>query len=382
MPATRPPEAAPGVWTITRTALATASPRVRRLLSRVAVFWIAMVALQIWDSRNGQGASGLAEFLSALLGICGIGLLAIAGTLQLAMQDAAAARTHSTSGITRVLLALPAVGFAAGVALGAATLLMIVRATLGAELPFAIAGALLYGGLIVVAARTVTESAQSLFTFAAAEAKAAAEYRGAATAARLDALQARMNPHVLFNALNTVASLVRSNPPAAERVVETLADVMRQTLDRSAGAEGTVAEEVRYVRACLGLDAERWGEHLRVDWTVDDGVLDWPMPPFVVQPLVENALRHGVGSRVDGGRIQIAIRADGDGLQATVQDDGPGFRVNWREGHGLGGLRQRLHTIYGDAASLTVAAAGAGGSSVTVRLPKRPAMPTGAAHGG
>jgi LytS/YehU family sensor histidine kinase len=115
-----------------------------------------------------------------------------------------------------------------------------------------------------------------------------------------------------------------------------------------------VRDEVEYVRACLALEEERWGPHLRVTWHVDAGVLSWPLPPFVVQPLVENALRHGLGSRLEGGHIQITIGLHTTALLITVEDDGPGFRPGWSDGVGLGNLRLRLTTLYGERASLTI----------------------------
>jgi hypothetical protein len=367
VPSSPPREPAAPVWPIIRDALANAGPELRRLIRMVVVFWILMFILQVWDSRNSEGPLGLAEFLSVFLGITGIGLLGLAQTLRLSMEEAAARtpamRDHPA--VARVLLALPAVGFAAGVTLASATLLTVMRGVLGTELPLVIGGTLLYGAFTIVAARTVMLSARTLFTFATQQAEAAATLRTAATAARLEALQARMNPHMLFNALNTVATLVRSNPPAAERVVENLADVLRQTLDRSAIAMGTVGDEVAYVRACLALEEERWGTSLRVSWSVPEDVLTTPMPPFVVQPLVENALRHGLGARLEGGRIEISIRRDGTAVVTTVKDDGPGFRPGWTEGVGLGNLRQRLKALYGDRASLSIETT-PGGSEVTV----------------
>jgi signal transduction histidine kinase len=366
----KPPESA---WPIVRSAIADGSPAIKRLVRRVAVFWVLAVGLQIWDSRNAAGAAGIAEFFSALLGICGIGLLGIAFTLHVSMKEAADRPHADDAGVARVLLALPTIGFLAGIALGIAALLMVVRAALGAELWFAVLGTVLYAGMTVVAARTVTHSARTLFHVGTVHATRAAEYRSAATAARLDALQARMNPHVLFNALNTVASLVRSNPPAAERVVQTLADVLTQTLERSSDVDSTVAEEIAYVRSCLTLENERWGEHLRVSWSVADEVLAWPMPPFIIQPLVENALRHGLGARIDGGQIRIVVGRAGETLVVSVEDDGAGFPPRWRERNGLGNLRQRLTALYGSDASLTVDTTCARGSRVSVRLPRRAA---------
>jgi LytS/YehU family sensor histidine kinase len=250
------------------------------------------------------------------------------------------------------------------------------------ELPFAIAGTLLYAALTVAAARTVTQSAATLFEVGTLHATRAAEYRNAAATARFDALQARMNPHVLFNALNTVASLVRSDPPAAERIVHTLGDVLKQTLDRSSDVNGTVAQEIAYVETCLALEKERWGDHLRVSWSIEDEVRDWRMPPFTIQPLVENALRHGLGAHIEGGHIAISIRRHGDALVASVTDDGAGFPQRWREGNGIGALRQRLAALYGDNASIAIERAAGRGASVVVRLPKEiarlPLVTTGA----
>ena len=165
--------------------------------------------------------------------------------------------------------------------------------------------------------------------------------------AQLAALQARMNPHFLFNALNTVASLVRSNPAAAEQVVENLSDVLRRTMERSAATMGTVEEEIDYVRSYLALEQERRDDRLHVVLNVEDAARSRALPPLVLQPLVENALRHGLGGRLTGGHIRISVRAALDETVVSVEDDGIGFPPNWREGTGLGNLRQRLRTLYG-----------------------------------
>ena len=221
--------------------------------------------------------------------------------------------------------------------------------------------------MLLFAGRTVTNSARTLFRHATHQAAVAADARSQAAAAHLSALQARMNPHFLFNALNTVAALVRSDPPAAERVVENLSDVMRQTLGRSAASMGTVDEELAYVRNYLMLEQARWGDRLVVEWNVDEVVRPWPLPPLILQPLVENALAHGIGARLAGGTIRITVRG-GDVLTMVVEDTGPGFPARWQAGTGLGNLRERLHTLYGERASLAVAG-GSGGARVTVTVP-------------
>jgi signal transduction histidine kinase len=362
------------MWPIVRDALADASPSIRTQIRVVVAFWLAAVLLQFWDSRNAEGPAGVAELLSAMLGISGVALLGTAHTLQRTMEETTERQSpnvgvlrHGPEAVQQVLLALPALGFAAGVSLGGAAVLMVLRALLGAELLFAITGLLIYGGMAIFAGRTVMSSVRTLFEHATRQAAFAADARNKAAAAQLAALQARMNPHFLFNALNTVASVVRSDPPAAERIVENLSGVLRKTLQRSEGALGTVEDELEYVREYLALEQERRGNRLRVEWDVDDDARTLPLPPLVLQPIVENALTHGLGSRVEGGAIRITVR-NGNPFVIRVDDTGEGFPPNWVEGTGLGNLRERLETLYGRRAALSVASDGHG-AHVTVSIP-------------
>jgi signal transduction histidine kinase len=357
------------MWPIVRNALSDASPPIRSQIRWIVALWCGLVLLQIWDSRDAEGVAGVAEFLSAILGSTGVALLGAAHTLQRTMDESASRPRprEDAVAVQQVLLALPAIGFASGVALGAAAALMVIRALLGTEWLLTVSALTAYVGMLFFAGHTVTNSARTLFRHATHQAAIAAAARDQAAAAQLSALQARMNPHFLFNALNTVASLVRSNPPAAERVVENLSDVLRHTLRRSEGRAGTVEEEIEYLRAYMTLEQERWGSRLRFEWDVDDAARARELPPLVIQPLVENALAHGIGSRMDGGTIRVAVRA-GDSLTIRVADDGPGFPVRWQEGTGLGNLRERLRTIYGDRATLDVAS-DASGACVTVTVP-------------
>ena len=362
------------MWPIIRDAFRDASPQIRSQIRWVIAFWVLMVMLQIWDSADGRGVSGLAEFLSALLASSGAALLGVAFGLQRSLDEAAGRGRASgeQAAVQQVLIALPALGFASGVALGGAMMLMLVRMFLGTEWPLAVVGCAAYGLLIGLAARTVLNSARTLFRHATIEAAAAATARSEATTAQLAALQARLNPHFLFNALNTVASLVRTSPQAAERVVENLSVVLRATLERTASSTGTVRNEVEYVRSYLELEQERWGSRLTVEWDVAIDALDLSLPPLLLQPVVENALRHGLGGRMDGGRIQIALHSDPGTLRITVVDDGVGFRENWREGTGLASVRQRLESLYGDAAHLMVETLDRG-AAVSIVMPATPA---------
>jgi hypothetical protein len=357
------------MWPIVREAFAGASAATRVQLRWIAASWILLLGLQIWDSRDGRGPAGVAEFLSAVLGMTGLALLGLAHALQQAMAEVAPRRERSRDpALQEVLIALPVLGFAAGALLSAATVLMVLRALLGAELPLALTGTAVYGGLLIVAHRTVMRSTRTLFAHASQNASLAAEARSDAAAAQVQALQARMNPHFLFNALNTVASLVRSDPPAAERVVENLSDVLRRTLERSSGRSGTLRDEVEYLRAYLALEQQRWGDRLRVEWSVDETALPALLPPLVLQPLVENSLKHGLTGSLDAGTIRISAHPHANRLLLSVQDDGIGFARGWREGTGLGNLRQRLVAHYNGDASLDVSAQPSG-ARVTVNLP-------------
>ncbi len=368
------------MWPIVRDAFASASPAVRGQIRRVVLFWLAIVALQAWDSRNATGAAGVAEFFSAVLGVSGVALLGAAHTLQRTLDEASrrvqpasrAARQgkNDEPGLRQVLIALPGLGFAAGAALGAAIALMVLRIVLGVDLLLAGVALLAYALMLMFAGRTVNDSARTLFQYAAAQASIAADARSQAAAAQVAALQARMNPHFLFNALNTVAAVVRTNPPAAERLVENLADVLRTTMRRSGEPTSTVGEEVEYVRDCLALEQERLGDRLRVDWRLGDGVAALPLPPLLLQPLVENALKHGIGSMAEGGTVRIAASATPDRLTIAVEDDGPGFPAAVVERTGLGNLRERLATLYQDRAALQIESTSSGGARVSLSIPR------------
>lgn len=174
--------------------------------------------------------------------------------------------------------------------------------------------------------------------------------------ARLAALQAQLNPHFLFNSLNTIAVLVRGGDSRdAARVVEQLSDVLRRTLRRT-GNETALADELELVRQYLAVEQARFSDRLRPQFDIDPATLNARVPTFALQHLVENAIRHGVARRTGAGRVVIAARRDGDMLEITVEDDGPGIAEDAPQeaGHGLANTRERLHTLYGDRASLVV----------------------------
>ncbi len=192
----------------------------------------------------------------------------------------------------------------------------------------------------------------------------------AALRARLASLMARTNPHFLFNSLNTVAGLIGEDPQRAEEAVERLADLFRYTLDASRCARVALHKEIEAVESYLAMEALRYEERLVHRLQIDEELASEPIPPLVIQPLVENAIRHGIEERRRG-MVEVTAQRRGDRLVIVVSDDGPGPGRSERSGSGtsLSDLRQRLELLYGKHASLVVNAREGGGCSVELVLP-------------
>jgi two-component system, LytTR family, sensor kinase len=191
--------------------------------------------------------------------------------------------------------------------------------------------------------------------------------------AELDALRGRLDPHFLFNTLHTVSVLIRRDPVAAEDALERLSTLLRYVLDAKQGARDAVplADELAFTDAYLGLEALRLGDRLVVERQIDPDVLDHPVPSFVLQSLVENAIKHGVAPHAKVGTIRIAGRVEASDVVLTVDDNGPGVTTDpsGRTGVGLDTLRKRIAALTGGVGRLDVATAPGAGFAVTVRLP-------------
>jgi LytS/YehU family sensor histidine kinase len=206
------------------------------------------------------------------------------------------------------------------------------------------------------------------------------------TAARLEALRAQLNPHFLFNALNTIAMLVRRQANAdALRGIVGLSQLLRQVLDRREEAEVALGEELALVEHYLAIEQLRYRDRLAVRVDVAPETLEACVPSLLLQPLVENAVRHGVGSRDGAGLILIAGHRQGERLRLEVRDNGPGFPPGWepRSGRGLGltNTRERLLSLYGADQLLELTNAPAGGAVVVVTIPFHHRSERGADHG-
>lgn len=198
------------------------------------------------------------------------------------------------------------------------------------------------------------------------------------SSARFAALQAQLNPHFLFNTLNTIAVLVRDNERAtAVRIVEHLSELLRSTLTRHQANEVTLGEELELVRQYVAIEQARFSDRLRPEFSIPDSLLSAAIPSFALQHLVENAIRHGIARRTDAGLLIVAAERVGEFLQLTVIDDGPGVdpQLAPPAGHGIENTRERLRALYGDRASLVITRRAEGGTIATLRVPYREMRP-------
>ena len=177
-----------------------------------------------------------------------------------------------------------------------------------------------------------------------------------ASAARLDAIRARLNPHFLFNALHTLAALVKFRPSTAEGAIERLGDMLRYTLKEDGRELVEFSEEYDFTRQYLAFEHLRYEDRLKIDIQIDKESFNFEMPPFSMQTLAENAVRHAISVRPDGGSIWIKCSCHDGMLNVSVRDDGPGGSLDDGQSYqfGLRSLRARLRSAYGPLAELRV----------------------------
>ena len=191
--------------------------------------------------------------------------------------------------------------------------------------------------------------------------------------AQLAALRRQMEPHFMFNALNSIAGLVRDDrKDAAVNMIVGLSEFLRRATDDTHRPQVTLAEEVEYLQRYIDIQKVRFGERLQVSVDIAPDLLDAQTPGLLLQPLVENAIKHGVSKRVAGGTIRVTGARSEGRLRLGVYNDGPGLPKDWSakgSGVGLANLRSRLAILFGEAAELHVGPAEDGGVQVVVSLP-------------
>lgn len=235
--------------------------------------------------------------------------------------------------------------------------------------------ALVYAGLVVV------QQVRDLYRRDAERERATLQLETRLARAQLEALKIQLQPHFLFNTLNTISALLHRDPESADRVLTRLGDLLRMSLQHSGRQEVVLRQELEFVERYLEIQQTRFQDRLRVRLDADPETLDALVPTLVLQPLVENAVRHAIEPRAAAGRLEIRARRENGRLMLQVADDGPGIGgptpldvaavPGTGSGIGLANTRARLEQLYGAAHRFSLANGADGGLVVTLELPFR-----------
>lgn len=272
-----------------------------------------------------------------------------------------------------------------------ATLLALVQQTAfnlialyaqNAELSFARVSQLVVAnfdyGLLVYFVILLVHHAWNYYERMQAEQVRAARLQAELASAQLQALKMQLHPHFLFNTLNTIAVLIHENPDVAGRMLELLSDLLRHTLKNSGMQEVTLQHELEFLKTYLEIEQTRFGERMSVHMNVAPETLNANVPNLILQPLVENAVRHGIAKRRGPGWIEISAARENGALILRVRDNGVGLESNGAAQHGgigLANTRARLHTLYGERGVLKLERAEAGGVQAEITMPFMEARP-------
>jgi sensor histidine kinase YesM len=192
--------------------------------------------------------------------------------------------------------------------------------------------------------------------------------------AELDALKMQLHPHFLFNTLNSISALLHKDVEAADRMIARLGDFLRMTLRNSGRQEISFAEELDFLKCYLEIERIRFHDRLTVEINIEPGAESRQVPNLLLQPIVENAIRHGIGDREAPGKISIHAACSNGALRIRVQDNGAGLKpdgVRYREGVGLQNTRSRLQQLYGARQRLEMYNSPGGGVTVEIEMPQR-----------
>jgi LytS/YehU family sensor histidine kinase len=196
--------------------------------------------------------------------------------------------------------------------------------------------------------------------------------------AQLQLLNVQLQPHFLFNTLNTIAEMVHDDADKADYMITSLSDLLRQALELGATQEISFDRELDLLSRYLDIQRTRFGDRLQVSTRVPNDLRQASVPVLLLQPLVENAIQHGLGARADAGRIDITAKREGDRLVVTVTDDGAGVKEPAPAGRqrlGLANMRERLQVLYGHDQQLDLNNAPGGGAQISVSIPWRQVPP-------
>jgi two-component system, LytTR family, sensor kinase len=202
----------------------------------------------------------------------------------------------------------------------------------------------------------------------------ASELEGRLARTHLQVLKMQLQPHFLFNTLNTVAELVHTDPDAADQMITRLGRLLRLSLDNAGHQVVPLRQETDFLRVYIEIEQVRFQDRLQIVWDLAPQTLEAAVPTLLWQPVVENAIRHGVSPLAGRGRVVIASRREGDDLVLEIRDNGKGLPPGGvpREGVGLRNVRERVAQLYGPRARFTLIPALGGGTIATLRLPFTP----------
>ena len=191
--------------------------------------------------------------------------------------------------------------------------------------------------------------------------------------ARLEALTRQINPHFLFNTLNSVASLIRTNPEEARRVVYKLSHILRRLL-KNTDSMTPLRDELSFIDDYLAIEMVRFGDKLKFVKEIDPATLDRPVPAMLLQPIIENSIKHGIGSKVEGGCIRVQSRMDAGKVHLVIEDDGVGIPEDrltsiFELGIGVSNVNERLKVLYGDGYRMWIDSRPGEGTRTGIEVP-------------
>ncbi|MFC1492541.1 sensor histidine kinase [candidate division KSB1 bacterium] len=192
-------------------------------------------------------------------------------------------------------------------------------------------------------------------------------------AARLEILKIQLHPHFLFNTLNTISALIPEEPDAADNMIDNLSELLRISLNSSKKQKVTLDEELKMLRIYLDIEERRFRDRLKININVDPNLLGVIVPNLLLQPLVENAIRHGISTKAEGGKIEINAKKIDERLLLEIIDDGSGLKDSQttiiNEGFGLKNTRERLKQLYGENFRFDIRNSDTAGCIVSIEIP-------------